>query len=65
MELGQGGSLQAGQEHSAQKSVIPRAQNHRLVEVQHVVVRVRGTIIHGKRQDNKSAGRLITQDVLT
>ena len=37
MEPSQGGSLQAGREHFAQKTVISRVHNHRLVEVQHVV----------------------------
>ena len=49
-----GGSFQASQEHFSQKMVIPRAHNHRLVKVQHVVVRVRRAIIHGKRRYDKA-----------
>ena len=63
---GGGGSQgQAGREHFVQKKVISCAQNHRLVEVQHVVVWVRGAIIHGKQRYSEVVGRLITQDVLT
>ena len=65
MKPGHDGPLQASQEYFAQKTVIFRAQNHCLVEVQHVVIRVKGAIIHGKRRYDKAARRLITQDVLT
>ena len=64
VESGQSRSLQGGREYLAQKTIIPHTKNHRLVEVQHVVVWVRGAIIHGKRRYGKAVGRLITQDVL-
>ena len=64
MELGQSGSFQASREYLAQKTIIPYAENHRLVEVHHVVVRVIGAIIHGERWYGKAMGWLITQDML-
>ena len=64
MEPGQSGSLQAGREYLAQKTIILYAKNHRLVKVQHVVVWVRGAIIHGKRCYGKAVGWLLTQDML-
>ena len=63
MEPGQSRSFQAGRKYLAQKMIIPRAENHRLVEVHHVVIRVRGAIIHGERWYGKAMGWLITQDM--
>ena len=60
MELGQGGSLQASREYLAQKTIISRAKNHRLVKVQHVVVWVRGANIHDKWWYGEAVGWLIT-----
>ena len=59
------GPFQTSQEYLAQKTIIPCAKDHYLVEMQHVVVWVRGAIIHVKRWYGKAARRLITQDVLT
>ena len=58
------GPFKLGREYLAKKTIIPRAKNHRLVEVQHVVVWVRGAIMHGKRWYGEAMGWLITQDVL-
>ena len=64
MEPGQSGSFQDGREYLAQKTIIPCAKNHCLVEVHHVVVWVKGDIIHGKRWYGKIMGWLIVQDML-
>ena len=64
MEPGQGGPLQTGSKYLAQKTIIPRVKDHYLVVVQHVVVWVRGVVIHVKRRYRNAARRLITQDVL-
>ena len=65
MEPGQGGPLQTSWKYLAQKTIIPFAKDHYLVEVKHGVIWVRGAIIHFKRRYGKAMGRLITQDVLT
>ena len=64
MEPCQSGSFQDGREYLAQKTIIPCAENHHLVEVHHVVVQVREAIIHGERWYGKAMGWLITQDML-
>ena len=57
-------AFQAGRKYLAQKTIIPCAEDHRLVKVHHMVVRVRGAIIHGERWYGKAMGWLITQDML-
>ena len=63
MEPRQSGSFHAGQEYLAQKTIIPCIENHRLVEVHHVVIQVRGAIIHSEQWYGKAVGWLITQDM--
>ena len=46
-------------------SRVSRIEYHRLIEVQHVVIRVRGAIIYGKRQFDKAMRQFVAQDVLT
>ena len=56
MEPSQGGFLQAGWEHFAQKMIVSYIQYHHLVKIQHVIIWVIRAIIHGKRRYDKAAG---------
>ena len=59
MELSQSRAFEASREHFTQKSIVPGVEGHRLVEVQHVIVRIGGAVVHRKWQNNESAKRFI------
>ena len=64
MEPSQSRAFEVGWEHFTQKSIVPGIKDHCLVEVQHVIVRIRGAVVHNKWQDNESARRFIFQNML-
>ena len=59
MESGQSRAFKAGREHFTQKSVVPSVEDHRLAEVQHMIIRVGGVVVHSKWRNNESARRFI------
>ena len=65
MEPGQSQALEAGREHFTQNSIVPDAEDHRLVEMQHVIVRIERAIVHGEGRYREAAGRIIIQNMLT
>ena len=65
MEPCQGRAFEAGQEHFTQKSIIPGVEDHRLVEMQHVIVRIGGVVVHGEGRYREATGRVIIQNMLT
>ena len=56
MELGQSWALEAGREHSTQKSIFPDIEDHRLVEMQHGIVRIGRAVVHGQRRYREATG---------
>ena len=65
MEQGQSQALEAGLEHFTKKSIVPGIEDHRLVEMQHVIVRIGRVIVHGKGRYREATGRVIIQNMLT
>ena len=65
MEPGQSRALEAGREHFTQKSIVPGIEDHRLVEMQHVIVRIGRAVVHGEGRYREAAGRIIIQNMLT
>ena len=65
MEPGQSGALKAGREHFTQKSIVPGIEDHLLVEMQHVIVRIGRVVVHGEGRYREAAGRIIIQNMLT
>ena len=65
MEPSQSGALEAGQEHVTQKSIVPGVEDHYLVEMQHVIVRIGKAVVHGEGRYREVAGRFVIQDMLT
>ena len=65
MELGQSRALEAGREHFTQKSIVPGVEDHRLVEMQHVIVWIGRAVVHGEGQYREAVGRIIIQNMLT
>ena len=59
MELGQSGSFHANREYLTQKSIVPGIKDHCLVKVQHMIIWVRGAIVHIKRRNDESAMGLV------
>ena len=57
MEPGQSRALEAGQEHFTQKSIVPNVKDHRLVEMEQVIVRIGRAIVLGEGQYREAAGR--------
>ena len=64
MEPGQSGSFQAGREYLTQKSIVLDVKDHCLVKVQHMIVWIRGVVVHSKQRNDKSARGLVIQNVL-
>ena len=64
MEPSQGGTFKASWEYFAQESIIPGIKDHCLVKVQHMIIQIRGVVVHSKRWNDKSARRLIVQNML-
>ena len=64
MEPGQSRALEAGREHFTQKSIVPDVEDHRLVEMQHVIVRIGRTVVHDEGRYREAAGRIIIQNML-
>ena len=65
MKPGYSRALEAGREHLTQESVVPGVENHCLVEMQHMIVWVGRTIVHGEGWHGESAGRIVIQDMLS
>ena len=65
MEPGQIRALEAGREHFTQKSIFPGVEDHRLVEMQHVIVRIGRAVVHGEGRYREGARRIIIQNLLT
>ena len=59
MEPSQGGTFQACWENFTQESIVPGVKDHCLVKVQHMIIRIKGAVVHNKRWNEKSARRLI------
>ena len=64
MEPGQSWAFEAGWEHFTQNSVVPGVEDHCLVELQHMIVRVGGVIVHSKWRNNESTRRFIVKNML-
>ena len=64
MDPGQSGSFQASREYLAQKTIVPCVEDHRFVEVHHMVVQVRGAVIHSERWYDEAIGQFISLDML-
>ena len=65
MEPGQSRALETSREHFTQKSIVPDVEDHRLVEMQHVIVRIGRAVVHGEGRYREAAGRVIIQNMLT
>ena len=65
MEPGQSRALEAGWENFTQKSIVPGVEDHRLVEMQHVIVRIRRSVVHGEGRYREATVRVIIQNMLT
>ena len=65
MEPGQSRALEASREHFTQKSIVPGVEDHRLVEMQHVIVRIGRAVVHGEGRYREAARRVIIQNMLT
>ena len=65
MEPGQSGGLEAGREHFTHKSIVPSVEDHHLVKMKHVIVRIRRAIVYGEGGYREAAGRFIIQNMLT
>ena len=59
MEPGQSQAFEADREQFTQKSIVPGVEDHLLVEVQHVIIRIRRVVVHSEWQNNESARRFI------
>ena len=65
MEPGQSRALEAGREHFTQKSIVSGFEDHRLVEMQHVIVRIGRAVVHGERRYREATWRIIIHKMLT
>ena len=65
MEQSQSRVLKAGLEHFTQKSIVLGIEDHRLVEMQHVIVRIGRAVVHGEGWHREAAERIIIQNMLT
>ena len=61
MEPSLGGTFQASREYFAQESIVPSVKDHCLVKVQHMIIWIRGVVVHNKRWNDESARRHIVQ----
>ena len=64
MEQGQSGSFQASREYLTHKSIVPGVKDHYLVKVQHMIIWIRGAVVHSKRRNDESARGLVIQNML-
>ena len=48
MEPSQSRGLEASRKHFTQKSIVPGVEDHRLVEMKHVIVRIGRVVVHGE-----------------
>ena len=65
MEPSQSRALEAFREHFTQKSVVPGVEDHHLVKMQHVIVRIGRDVVHSKGWYREATGRVIIQNILT
>ena len=65
MEPGQNGSFQASREYLTQKSIVLGVRDHCLIKVQHMIIWIRGVVVHSKRRNDEFARGLIIQNMLT
>ena len=64
MEASQGGTFQASWEYFTQESIVSDVKDHCMIKVQHMIIRIRGAVVHSKRWNEKSVRRLIVQNML-
>ena len=64
MEPSQGGTFPDSWEYFTQESIVPDVKDQCLVKVQHMIILIRGPVVHNKRWNDKSARRLIVQNML-
>ena len=64
MEPGQSRVFQASWEYLTQKSIVADVKDHCLVEVQHMIIWIRGAVVHGEWRYDESARWLVIQDML-
>ena len=64
MEPSQGGAFQASREYFTQDSIVSGVKDHFLVKEQYMVIQIRGAVVHSKRWNDKSARKLIVQNML-
>ena len=65
MEPGQIRALEADREHFTQNLIVPDVEDHRLVEMKHVIVQIGRAFVHGEGRHREGAGRIIIQNMLT
>ena len=65
MKPGQSRALEAGWEHFTEKSIVLSVEDHRLVEMQHVIVQIGRSVLHGEGRYREVAGRIIIQNMST
>ena len=65
MEPGQSRALEDGWEHFTQKSIVLGVEDNRLVEMEHVIVRIGRSVVHGEGRYREAVGRIIIQNMLT
>ena len=64
MELSQSRTFQASREYLTQKSIVPSVMDHFLVKVQHMIIWIRGAVVHNKRWNEESMRGLVVQNML-
>ena len=64
MEPSQSGTFQASREYLTHKLIIPGVKDHCLVKVQHMIIWIRGVVVHSKWKNDESARGLIVQNML-
>ena len=65
MKPGQSRALEAGLENFTQKSIVPGVEDHCLIEMQHVIMRIGRAVVHGEGRHREAVGRIIIQNMLT
>ena len=58
------GPFRPFREYLTQKLIVPGVKEHCLVKVQHMIVWIRGVVVHSKRRNDKFARGLVIQNML-
>ena len=64
MEPGQSGSFQASWEYLTQTSIVPDVKDHCRVKVQHMIIWIKGAVVHNKRWNDESARGIVIYNML-